>query len=131
MAAPPPALLAGTHMPIDPKTAVYSASAAMLSEFGLSPGNAPPYRCADPKAVPIPVSELHWPRGRGLDPARLRRVLGIIARREPLAPVPVYREPGSPVAVVLDGAHRLAVSIALGYDTVPCELLSRDEAEGG
>jgi hypothetical protein len=45
--------------------------------------------------------------------------------------VPVYREPGSPVAVVLGGAHRLAVAVALGYDTVPCELLSRDEAEGG
>ena len=38
---------------------------------------------------------------------------------------------GFTVAVVLDGAHRLAVAVALGYDAVHCELLPRGEAEGG
>ena len=89
----------------------------MLRKFGLAPwassgwrpGNAPPYRCDNPEAMPIPLSELHWPRERPLDPARLCRSLGIIAHREPLAAVPVYREAGSLVTVVLDGAYRLAV----------------------
>jgi len=76
----------------------------------------------------IPLSELRWPRSRALDPARLRRILGAIASRTPLPAVPVYREPNTATAVVLDGAHRLAIALALGYSSVPCKLLSLQEA---
>jgi len=118
-------------MIVDPKSAVYGVSGAMLVEFDLTPARAPPYRCQEPDAAAIPLSELRWPHNRALDPARLRRILGAIASRTPLPAVPVYREPNAATAVVLDGAHRLAIALALGYSSVPCKLLSLQESKDG
>lgn len=49
----------------------------------------------------------------------------MIGADESLPPVPMYSEPGEPRAVLLDGAHRIAVSIAYGHREIPCAL-SRD-----
>ncbi len=116
-------------MSIDPLTAVYWVSDAMLAEFGLFPVHAPVMRCTDAGSVPLPLADLRWPAGRAFDPDRLRRLLHGIASGSDLPAVPVYREAGATIATVLDGAHRLPIIRALGGESAPCVLVSRDEAE--
>jgi hypothetical protein len=113
---------------------LYDVPAKLLAEFGLRPSGATvsSYRCNDPNSVLVPVGELIPPVlgvRRGLDPKRLHSVLAAIAGGTALAPLPVFREIGAPRATILDGAHRYYVSVAYGFTSVPCEFISRDDAE--
>ncbi len=114
---------------------IYSVPDALLAEVGLQPlgATAPCYRCDDVGAVLVPIAELRGPvihpGRRGLVVDRLRSVLQAIVSGSPLPAVPVYREPGAAHATVLDGAHGYAISLALGFASIPCLLVSRDDAE--
>jgi hypothetical protein len=117
-----------------PNAPLYDVPAKLLAEFGLRPGGATvsSYKCNDPNAVMVPVGELIPPVlgvRRGLDPKRLRGVLAAVVGGRPLPPLPVFRELGAPRATILDGAHRYYVSVAYGFASVPCEFISRDDAE--
>lgn len=88
------------------------------------------YISADADAVLLSLAELRGPPdSRGYNPERLRHVLEALATRTPWPAVPVYREPGNGAALLLDGAHRLAVARAMGLLAIPCLLLTRMEAE--
>jgi len=83
--------------------------------------------------VLVPVAEIRGPAirpgGRGLVLERLRPILAAIARDEALPPVPIYRGPEGPQAVLLDGAHRFSVSVAFGFQEIPCLHVERQDAE--
>jgi hypothetical protein len=113
---------------IDPITAVYEVSDAMLEETGLRRDAlaGAPWRCDDIDTILIPFGDLRIKAARPLNPTRLRWPLGEIAAGRALRPVPVFCE--ETVAVVLDGAHRIAVARALGCHSVPCVAVSLDEA---
>lgn len=113
---------------------LYEVPAALFAEFGLRPGGAatPCYRCDDPRAVRVAIQRIRGPTiapgRRGLDADRLRPLVRGIAEHASIPAVPVYQEPGD--TVLLDGAHRLAVSLAYGYTEIPCQPETSDEAEG-
>lgn len=114
---------------------LFSVPDALLAEYGLRRGSvaAPSYPCGEVEAVLIPLCDIRGPviepRRRGYQLQRLRPVLAAIAAGQPLPAVPVYRDPGTRLAVLLDGAHRFGVSLALGYRDIPCRLVSLEEAE--
>ena len=114
---------------------LYSVPSEVFLEAGLRPGGATSsaYRCDDAGAVLIRLVDIRGPQigpgRRGYDPERLRSLVAAIARGTSLPPVPVFRESSDVRAVLLDGAHRFAVSIAYGCVEIPCELVARDEAE--
>lgn len=88
------------------------------------------YVSADADAVLLPVAALRGPSAsRTYNPERLRNVLEALATGTPWPAVPVLREPGNGAAVLLDGAHRLAVARAIGLPAIPCLVLTRKEAE--
>ena len=115
---------------------MYEVPAALFAEAGLRIDGAASrsYRCDDASAALLPLAEVRGPviapHKRGLDRDRLRAVITGTAAGSAMPPVPVYREPGEPVAVLLDGAHRFAVSIAYGYQEIPCRMVTRQAAEG-
>ena len=84
------------------------------------------YRCDDATAVLLRVEHIRAPivglGRRGYVVERLRAVLRAIASNAPLPSVPVCCEPDTTQAVLLDGAHRLAVSIAFGVRGGPVPL---------
>jgi hypothetical protein len=99
-----------------------------LREQDVDPGAAC-YVSADADAVLLPVAALRGPPdSRGYNPERLRDVLEALTTGTPWPAVPVLREPGNG-AVLLDGAHRLAVARAIGLPAIPCLVLTRKEAE--
>lgn len=116
---------------------LYSVPSELFLDAGLRPGCAttPAYRCDHAGAVLIRLVDIRGPQigpgRRGYDPERLRSVVAAIATGVSLPPVPVFRESSGVPAVLLDGAHRFAVSIAYGYVEIPCELVARDMAELG
>ena len=88
------------------------------------------YVSADNDAVLLSVVELRGPPDLcGYNSERLLQVLEALATGTPWPAVPVYRAPGDGAAVLLDGAHRLAVAKAIGLAAIPCLLLTREEAE--
>lgn len=105
----------------------------------------PPPKVAEVAVVHLPHGRASWRVINGFDSAaeclvvlpqvRLLMMKGRLTFEafyclpEPLHPVRVFREPSARAAMVLDGAHQLAVAVAPGYDSVSCKLLSRDEAE--
>lgn len=68
------------------------------------------------------------PAHRLLNEVRLRRLLKGVRDGDDLPAIHVYRAPGAPMAVLVQGAHRWRVSLALGFLMIPCWLLSSDEA---
>ena len=106
---------------------------SLLAEYGFTRGNAtePSYRCNDPTATLVSLLELIVPPGRRLNVEALRDVLAVLRDEAALDPVSVFREPGAVQATLLDGLHRWHVSRALGFPSIPCTLLSREEAEVG
>jgi hypothetical protein len=114
---------------------LYEVPAALFAEFGLRLGGATKrcYRCDDEGAVLVPVKQIRGPiigpGKRGLDEQRLRSILSGIALDVAMPAVPVYPEPDGDT-VLLDGAHRFAVSLAYGFRELPCQPLTRDQAEG-
>jgi hypothetical protein len=117
-------------MPINPETAVYDVPDQLLSKFGFRRGaHSDPnvFICTDPHAIAILMSELRWPISRALDPQRLEYALRCFRDGIPQAAVPVYCPEGTRRAVVLDGAHRLAVASALGLPAVPCVKHERED----
>ena len=112
---------------------LYTIPDVLLAEYNLRPGGATSYRCNDAAAVQVPVGRIRGPviapGRRGYTLERLRNVLAGIAAGADLPPVPVYFEPADDTVYLLDGAHRLAVTAALGFAEIPCKPVTRDEAE--
>jgi hypothetical protein len=105
----------------------------LLAEFGLRRGGAtlPSYRWADAAAVLVPLADITGPLQRKLNEESVRSLLRGIRDGADLPPVVVFREPGAQTAALLDGLHRVRVSIALGFVAIPALMISRDAAELG
>jgi hypothetical protein len=103
---------------------------ALLVEYGLHRGSAyaVSYRCTDPQSILVPVADITAPV-RKLNADALRRLLRGVRDGDDLPPVVVFREPGAATAALLDGLHRLRVSLALGFVSIPATQPSRDDAE--
>jgi hypothetical protein len=106
---------------------------SLLAEYGFTRGTAgvASYPCTDPSATLLPLTELIVPVGRRLNTEAVRDLLAVLRDGAALEPVPVFREPGAAQATLLDGLHRWHVSRALGFPSIPCTLLSREEAKDG
>lgn len=118
------------HFGIRPLT-LDEVSPALILEYGLRPGGSalPAYRCDDPSAVSLVLDELMLNTARKLHEPSVRWLLARIRDRLPIDPVPVFREPGAPRVTLLDGMHRWRVSRALGLACIPCNYVSRVDAE--
>jgi hypothetical protein len=79
----------------------------------------------------VPTSEITGPVARKLNEEALRSLLHGICESAELPAVVIFREPGAPAAALLDGLHRLQLSRALGFVSIPAISLSREYAEGG
>lgn len=103
----------------------------LLAELGLRPGGATgaSYRCSDPVAFLIPLTEVAAPTGRRLNREALASVLRGFKDGDAIPPVVVFREPEADTATLLDGLHRLRASAAVGYTMIPCTQPSRGDAE--
>jgi hypothetical protein len=104
--------------------------AELLTEYGLHRGcaTAPSYRCTDPQSILVPVAEI-TAGVRKLNADALRSLLRGVRDGHDLPPVVVFREPGAAAAALLDGLHRLRISVALGFVSIPATQPSRDDAE--
>ncbi len=106
---------------------------SLLAEYGFTRGaaSAASYPCTDPSATLLPLTELIVPVGRRLNAEAVRDLLAVLRDGAALDPVAVFREPGEAQASLLDGLHRWHVSQALGFPSIPCIFLSREDAEVG
>jgi hypothetical protein len=107
-----------------------SISDELLAQFGLSRRRvkADSYRCTDPTAVLVPLSEISVP-DRKLNEDALRSLLSGVRDSTDLPPVVIFREPGAATARLLDGIHRYRLSAALGFRLIPAIQPTRDDAE--
>lgn len=104
----------------------------MLAEYGLlsSMAGRRSYRCTRPGATFVPTVELTWSRDSPLSEERVRSILTGIRDNVDMPPAVAFRERGDGRTVVLlDGLHRVRVSIAVGLTHVPCRLVDRSVAE--
>lgn len=104
----------------------------LLAEYGLHRGSTTTlnYRCTNPQSLLVPVAEIMAPV-RKLNEDALSSLLRGVRDGDDLPPIVVYREPGAARAMLLDGLHRLRVSLALGFVSIPATQPSREDAELG
>jgi hypothetical protein len=76
----------------------------------------------------VPVPEITAPV-RKLNPDAVRSLLQGVRDGADLPPIVVFRESGAATATLLDGRHRLSVSLALGFVSIPAMQPSREDAE--
>ena len=107
-------------------------SDSLLAEYGFTRGaaSALSYPCTDSTATLVPLLDLIVPP-RKLNAEAVRDLLAVLRDGAALDPVPVFRDPGATQATLLDGVHRWHVSRALGFSSIPCTYLSREDAEVG
>lgn len=86
---------------------------------------------AEKQATLVPLTEITGPMQRKLNEAAMRRLLQGMRDGSALPPIIVYRAQGSMLAMLLDGLHRVRISRALGFTSIPATLVSREDAEGG
>ena len=103
----------------------------LLAEYGLRRGAAtgPSYRCTDPAGALVPLIEVIGPTHRKLNEEALRSLLRGVRDGADLPPIIVFREPGAAVATLLDGLHRVRLSLAVGFAVIPTTQTSREDAE--
>ena len=114
----------------------FGVSDDLLRSYGLRRGasHLVTYCCPSPDAVEIPIDRLSGRKiaaaGQTVDPQRLERIVKSLSRGELIDAIPVYREPAAKQPLVLlDGAHRLAILAALGFRSVWCRYVSREDAQ--
>lgn len=116
---------------------LYTVPAELFAAAGLRPGGATErsFRCESAGIAFVPIAQIRGPTiapgKRGLDRDRLDSIISGIAAGVALPPVPVYWEAEESKAVLLDGAHRFAVSIVYGFCEMPSLILSIEEARDG
>jgi hypothetical protein len=105
--------------------------AELLAAYGLPPGKAfaSSYRCSDPTAQKIPISGISYPQAKALDRDAVVRVLVNLRQQRDVDPIIVCRRPEAFDFTLVEGLHRLAVSVALGYVTIPATLIPYDIAK--
>ena len=116
---------------------LYTVPTELFTAVGLRPGGAVgrSFRCEHADVAFVPIAQIRGPTiapgKRGLDRDRLSSIISGIAGGVALPPVPVCWEAEGSKAVLLDGAHRFAVSIAYGFCEIPSLILSIEEARDG
>jgi hypothetical protein len=110
---------------------VYAISDELLAECGLVRGGAlaTSYRCTDPAALYVRLSNMTVPQGRMLKEEVLKRILVGFRDGDDIPPVEVFYEPRTTEFHLLDGAHRWRASLAFGFPQIPCEFKTRNFAE--
>jgi hypothetical protein len=106
--------------------------ADMLARFDLAAGigGQQAYRCEDPRAELVPIAAIVLMNpDRRLHRESLESILKGFRSGAALPPVQGYREPGATAVTLLAGMHRLAASRAVGFPMIPCELVTREDAE--
>jgi hypothetical protein len=102
-------------------------SPELIAEFGLQQPDQPSYRCSDPGAVLIPIPQVLAPQHRMMNLDAVRSLLSGISSGANIPAVVVVREiPGQ--VTLLDGLHRYMVSSQLGFRSIPCLIISEDDA---
>ncbi len=117
-------------MNFDQTTTIAAISAEMLAAHGLTRNRAAAtsFKCTVSQALRIPVTGIAYSHD-----CRIRRdtaadLLQRIHHEDALDPIVVTRRPGNCEFVLIDGLHRLLVSIAVGYPSIPALLLSYEKA---
>ncbi len=104
---------------------------ALLAEFGLqrSGATAVSYCFDDASAVLVPLLDISVVGQRKLNPERLRDLLRGICDGSSIPAVAVYRVWGDNRLRLHHGMHRLRVSQAVGFTSIPAVVMSEHEAE--
>jgi hypothetical protein len=89
----------------------------------------PSYRCADPKAILIPIADVIGPGHRKLNRDALADILRGFLDGDDIPPVEVFMEPHTHEVHLLHGAHCWQASLAFGFVQIPCEPKTREFAE--
>lgn len=102
----------------------------LFAEYGLRRRGAvaSSYHCSSPQAILVPIADITAPV-RKLNPDALRSLLYGVREGADLPAIVVFREPGAATAALLDGLHRVRISLALGFVSIPAIQPSREEAE--
>lgn len=103
---------------------------ALLAEYGLPEAAAgrDSYRCDDAGVTLVAIKNTRAPLARMLNEAAVRGLLRGIRANASIPPIHVISEQGK--VRLLNGLHRLRVSIAVGFTQIPARFLSLEEAEG-
>jgi len=90
--------------------------------------SATSFTCTDPQALRIPVTGIAYSHDYRLRRATAGDLLQRIHHEVALDPIVVTRRPGNCEFVLIDGLHRLLVSIAVGFPSIPAHLISYEKA---
>ena len=104
--------------------------AELLAAHGLQRNSAAAssFNCTDPEALRIPTSGIDHPADYQIKWATAGHLLQRIHDQHALDPIVVTRRPGRCEFVLIDGLHRLLVSIAIGFPSMPVNLISYETA---
>ena len=102
----------------------------LLAEVGVVRGSAKQinFRCTDNQAVLIPLADIDYSRSRKLNRDVLTCLLKGMRDHSDFVAVIVVRKPGTNRFVLLDGMHRVRASDAMGFISIPCKIVSLEEA---
>jgi hypothetical protein len=102
----------------------------LLAAHGLQRNHAAAscFNCTDPAALRIPTSGIDHPADYQIKWDTAGHLLQRIHDQGAIDPIIVTRRPGHCEFVLIDGLHRLLVSIAIGFPSMPANLISYEMA---